>query len=352
MKSFTNFALGIFGLGEMTFEEIRKEIKAGRYKPVYFFCGEEPFFIDRLTALLENGVLTEEEKAFNLTVIYGNDTTMSTVADTARRFPMMAERQVVIVREAQNIKDFDNLLPYLDHIQPSTILVLAYKNKKPDKRKGVFRKLGNSGDCVYFESAKLYDNKVPEWIIGYCKEKSYGITTKAAGMLAESLGTDLNRVANEIDKLGLLLPKGGEITETLVEEHTGISKDFNSFELLNAIVYRDFLKANRIVNYFEANPKNNPIVLTITALFRYFLNLLTYHYQKKSTPNVQEMAKLLGVHPFFMKDYTDGARVYTAMKCAQVISLLREYDLKSKGVGNAGSSDGELLKELVFKIMH
>lgn len=336
----------------MTFEEIRKEIKAGKYKPVYFLCGEEPFFIDRLTAQLENGVLTEEEKAFNLTVLYGNDTTMSTVTDTARRFPMMAERQVVIVREAQNIKDFDNLLPYIEHVQPSTVLVFAYKNKKPDKRKGVFKKLGSSDHCVYFESAKLYDNKVPEWIIGYCKEKSYGITTKAAGILAESLGTDLSRVANEIDKLALLLPQGGEITEALVEEHTGISKDYNSFELLNAIVYRDFLKANRIVNYFEANPKNNPLVLTVTALFRYFLNLLTYHYQKKTTPNVQEMAKMLGVHPFFMKDYTDGGRAYSAMKCAQVISLLREYDLKSKGVGNAGSSDGELLKELVFKIMH
>lgn len=336
----------------MTFEEIRKEIKAGRYKPVYFFCGEEPFFIDRLTALLEDKVLTEEEKAFNLTVLYGNDTNMSTVTDTVRRFPVMAERQVVIVREAQNIRDFDNLLPYLEHVQPSTVLVLAYKNKKPDKRKGVFKKLGSSGDCVYFESVKLRDNHIPNWIIGYCKEKSCRITTKAAGILAESLGTDLSRVANEIDKLGLLIPQGGEISEALVEEHTGISKDFNSFELLNAMVYRNFVKANRIVNYFEANPKNNPLVLTITALFRYFLNLLTYHYQKKYTPNSQEMAKLLGVHPFFMKDYTEGSRIYSAMKCAQVISLLREYDLKSKGVGNAGSSDGELLRELVFKIMH
>lgn len=336
----------------MTFEEIRKDIKAGKYKPIYFFCGEEPFFIDRLTSLLENTVLSEEEKAFNQTVLYGNDTTMTAVTDTARRFPMMSERQVVIVREAQNIRDFDNLLPYIEHFQPSTILVLAYKNKKPDKRKGVFKKLGSSPNCVYFESAKLYDNKVPEWIMGYCKEKSFGITTKAAGILAESLGTDLSRVANEIDKLLLLLPPGGEIKETLVEEHTGISKDFNSFELLNAVIRKDHLKANRIVNYFEANPKNNPLVLTITALFRYFLNLLTYHYQKRTTPNTQEMAKILGVHPFFMKDYIDGSRVYNAMKCAVTISLLREYDMKSKGVGNAGITDGELLKELIFKIMH
>ena len=302
----------------MTFEEIRKDIKARKYKPIYFLCGEEPFFIDRLTALLENTVLTEDEKAFNQTVLYGNDVSMSTITDTARRFPMMSERQVVIVREAQNIRDFDNLLPYIDHYQNSTILVLAYKNKKPDKRKGVFKKLG----------------------------------TKAAGILAESLGTDLSRVANEIDKLVLLLPQGGEIQESLVEEHTGISKDFNSFELLSAIIRKDFLKANQIVNYFEANPKNNPLVLTITTLFRYFLNLLTYHYQKKTTPNTQEMARLLGVHPFFMKDYIDGGKIYNAMKCATTISLLREYDMKSKGVGNANISDGELLKELIFKIMH
>lgn len=336
----------------MTFDEIRKDIKAKRYKPIYFLCGEESYFIDRITTMIEETVLTADEKAFNQTVLYGNDISMSTVTDTARRFPMMSERQVVVVREAQNIKDFDNLLPYIDHFQPSTVLLFAYKNKKPDKRKGVFKKLGGSPNCVYFESAKLYDNKIPEWITGYCKEKSYGISLKAANMLAESLGTDLSRVANEIDKLALLLPPGGEIKETLIEEHTGISKDYNSFELLAALIRKDYLKVNRIVNYFEANPKNNPLVLTISALFKYFLNLLTYHYQKKTTPNAQEMAKLLGVHPFFMKDYTEGSRVYNAVKCANIISLLREYDMKSKGVGNANISDGELLKELIFKIMH
>lgn len=336
----------------MTFEEIKKDIQAGKYQPIYFLCGEEPFFIDRLTALIEASALPEEEKAFNQTVVYGNDVTMSTVTDTARRFPMMAQRQVVIVREAQNIRDFDNLLPYIDHFQPATILLFAYKNKKADKRKGVFKKLGSSPHCVYFESNKLYDNKIPEWIISYCKEKGYKITPQAAGILSESLGTDLSRVANEIDKLTLLLPKGGEIGETLVEEHTGISKDFNSFELLGTIIRRDSLKANQIINYFEANPKNNPLVLTVSTLFKYFLNLLTYHYQKKATPNIQEMAKLLGVHPFFMKDYVEGGRVYNAVKCAQVISLLREYDLKSKGVGNANIPDGQLLREMIFKIMH
>lgn len=336
----------------MTFEEIAKGIRAKNYKPVYFLNGEEPFFIDRITDLIENHTLTEEEKAFNQTVFYGNDVTMTTVTDTARRFPMMAPHQVVIVREAQNIKDFDNLLPYLDHFQPTTILLFAYKNKKADKRKNVFKKLNSSPHCVYFESNKLYDNKIPDWIISYCKSKSYSITPKAAGIIAESLGTDLSRIANEIDKLSLLLPAGGEIKESLVEEHTGISKDFNTFELQTAIIQKDYLKANRIVNYFKANPKNNPLVLTIATLFKYFLNLLTYHYQKKLTPNPQEMAKLLGINAFFMKDYLEGARMYNAMKCARVISLLREYDMKSKGVGNANISEGELLKELIFKIMH
>lgn len=336
----------------MTFAEIKKGILKKNYSPIYFLCGEEPFFIDRLTSLIENNVLAEEEKIFNQTVFYGNDVTMSTVTDAARRFPVMSERQVVIVREAQNIRDFDNLLPYIDHFQPSTILLLAYKNKKPDKRKAVFKKLGSTPHCIYFESAKLYDDKIPEWIMGYCKEKSYGITTRAAGILAECLGTDLSRVVNEIDKLILLLPKGGEIQESLVEEHTGISKEFNNFELLNAIIYKNYLKANRIVNYFEANPKNNPLVLTISSLFRYFLNLLTYHYQKKTTPNLYEMAKLLGVSHFFIKDYLNGGKLYNAVKCAGIISLLREYDLKSKGIGNATTPDGELLRELVFKIMH
>ena len=216
----------------------------------------------------------------------------------------------------------------------------------------MFKKLASSPNCVYFDSAKLYDNKIPDWIVSYCKEKKCMISPKAANILADSLGNDLSKVANELDKLMLLLPGGGEIKENLVEEHTGISKEFNTFELTAAIVAMDHLKANRIVNYFEANPKNNPLILTITMLFRYFLNLLTYHYQKKSTPSPQEMAKILGINPYFMKDYTEGAKRYNAMKCANIISWLREYDLKSKGVGNANISDGQLLRELIFKIMH
>lgn len=336
----------------MNYEEIVKEIKAKKYRQIYFLSGEEPFFIDRITDLIENEVLPEEHMAFNRTVIYGNEASMGAIIDMARRYPFDATHQVVVIREAQNIKDFELLSAYLDRPQPSTILLFAYKNKKADKRKSVFKKISTSPTAVYFESNKLYENKVPDWIIAYCKSKDYSISIKAAGILAESLGTDLSRIAHEIDKLSLLLPEKGEIKEALVEQHTGISKDFNTFELQNALIKKDYLKANRIVNYFEANPKNSPLVQTISTLFRYFLNLLTYHYQKKSVSGNQEMAAILGVNIYFLKDFQEGAKTYGAVKCAKIISLLREYDLKSKGVGNAGIPDGELLKELVFKIMH
>ncbi|MCR9012086.1 DNA polymerase III subunit delta [Gabonibacter chumensis] len=336
----------------MKYEDIIADLKKGNYAPIYFLSGEEPYYLDKISEWVEEHILSEEEKAFNQVIFYGNDVSMTTVTDTARRFPMMSPRQVVIVKEAQNIRDFDNLLPYIDHFQATTVLVFLYKNKKPDKRKGVFKKLGNTKNCVYFESARLYENKIPDWIINYCKEKKRMITMKAAGILAESLGNDLSKVANELDKLMLLLPGGGEIKENLVEEHTGISKEYNTFELINAIIRQDHLKANRIINYFEANPKNNPLVLTIATLFKYFRDLLTFHYQKKTTPNQQEMARLLGINPYFIKDYTEGSKKYNAMKCANVISWLREYDMKSKGVGNSNISDGELLKELIFKIMH
>ena len=203
----------------MKYEEIVADLKAGKYAPIYFLSGDESYFLDDIATRIEKNALTEDEKAFNQTILYGNDVSMTTVTDTARRFPMMSQRQVVIVKEAQNIRDFENLLPYIDHLQPTTILVFLYKNKKPDKRKGVFKKLSSSSHCIYFESAKLYDNKIPDWIISYCKDKKYMISLKAAGILAESLGNDLSKVANELDKLMLLLPGGGEIKENLVEEH-------------------------------------------------------------------------------------------------------------------------------------
>ncbi|MDR1274207.1 MAG: DNA polymerase III subunit delta [Odoribacteraceae bacterium] len=338
----------------MKYEEIITEIKSGRFRPVYFLSGEEPYFIDKIAGAIEESALPGDARALNLVILFGNEVTMAGVLDAARGFPMMSARQVIIVKEAQNIadKEYEKLIPYLDHFQPTTVLAFLYKNKKPDKRKAAFKKLGGAPSCAYLETARLYENEVPAWIAGYCKERQRSISPGAARMLADSLGTDLSKVANELDKLMILLPDGGEIKEYLVEEHTGISKEFNAFELLAAIIKKDHLKANRIVNYFEANPKGNPLVLTISNLFNYFRNLLTYHYQKGATPNQQEMARLLGVHPYFMKDYTEGAGRYGAAKCARVISWLRECDMKSKGSGNISIPEGELLRELVFKIMH
>ena len=336
----------------MTFNEIVKDIKAKKYSPIYFLSGEEAYFIDVITDLLESSVLTENEKDFNFTMLYGNDVNIGTVIDSARRYPVMSEKQVVIVKEAQNIRDYDGLLPYVQHYLDSTILVFAYKNKKVDKRLSVFKTLASSKECVFFESNKIPSYKLTDWVFSYCKEKNYKINTKAASLLSESLGSDLNKLVNEIDKLLLFLPSGKEIDENVVEENIGISKDFNNFELIDAIIYKDVLKANRIINYFAANPKKSPLLLTASVIFGYFLNLLTYHYEKKNVTNQQEMAKLLGVSPYFMKNYTNGASKYSAKKCVEVISCLREYDMKSKGKGAVNVSDGELLKEMFFKILH
>jgi DNA polymerase-3 subunit delta len=338
----------------MKHEEIITDIRNGKFEPIYFLSGEEPYFIDKVAGEIERHALADEERTLNQVVLYGNETSMARVLDIARRFPMMSARQVVIVKEAQNIpdKDFEKLLPYIDHFQPSTLLAFLYKDKKPDKRKSVFKKLAGSPRCVYLDAVRPYEEKVPAWIDGYCKERGYSISLKAARMLADSLGRDLTRVANALDKLTLLLPGEGEIKEYLVEEHTGISKEFNVFELLAAIIQQDHLKANRIVNYFEANPKNNPIGPILSNLFNYFRNLLTYHYQKRVTPNQQELARLLGINPYFIKDYVDGATRYGAGRCARVIAWLRECDMKAKGCGPATVPAGELLRELVFKIMH
>ena len=337
----------------MKYKEIITEIKNGRFAPVYFLAGEEPFFIDRISAEIEQRALREEERMLDQVILYGNEVSMIQVVDIARRFPMMATRQVVIVKEAQNIagKDLEKLLPYLDRVQPTTILVFLYK-EKPDKRKTVFKRLADSPGCIYLDSVKLYDNEVPAWISDYCAGKGYSITPRAARMLAGNLGKELPRVVDALDKLALLLPPGGKIDEQLVEEHVGISKEFNAYELLSAIIRQDHLKVHRIVNYFEANPRNNPVTRTIAPLFNYFSNLLTYHYQRRITTNQQEIARLLGISPYFLGDYTEGATRYNAMKCAGIITWIRACDMKAKGAGNATIPDGELLRELVFRIMH
>jgi DNA polymerase III subunit delta len=331
----------------MTFEAIMSDLKAGKYKPVYFLMGEEPFFIDLITDHLAEHVLTAEERSFNQLVLYGRDTDMKTIVSSARRYPMMASRQVIIVREAQQLKNLEGLESYMGALMPSTVLVFAYKYKKLDKRTKLAKLLAEKS--VLLESDKLREDKVPAWIMNYLKERDYRADQKTASLLVDFLGNDLGKIGNELDKLMLVMPPGSkEITAELIEKNIGISKDYNTFELTRALATGDLVKSGRIVRYFAANPKNNPFILTIASLFYYFTKVLLYHgLADKSRENV---ARELGINPFFAGEYVQAANQFPLAKTRMIISWLREYDLKSKGGSMA--SEGDLLRELIFKITH
>jgi len=332
----------------MTFDQIIGDLKNKIYRPVYFLHGEEPYYIDEISSFIEKNVLTDTEKEFNQTIIYGRDTNVQTIVSNAKRFPMMANYQVVIIKEAQYIDKIEELDPYLDNPLDSTILVVSYKYKKIDGRKSLYKKIKKKG--VLFESKKIYENQIPTWISNYLAKPGYSITPKASIMLTEFLGTSLSKIVNELGKLVINIPENAQIDDVLVEKNIGISKDFNIFELQNAIGRKDVLKANQIARYFAANPKDNPLVKTIVLLYGYFSKLLVFHQLKdKSNRNI---AAELGVNPFFVKDYQMAARNYSFQKLTRIISYLRDYDLKSKGVGSVSATDGELLKELLFKILH
>jgi DNA polymerase-3 subunit delta len=333
----------------MTYEEILKNLKKKQYSPIYFLMGEEPYYIDLITDYIEENVLSEEEKIFNQTVFYGKDTDVPGIINAARRFPMMSEHQVVIVKEAQEIPRIEDLLHYVENPLASTLLVINYKYKKLDRRKKLFKSIEQKG--VVYDSRRLYEDKIPAWIGSYVLSKGKRIEPKAAAILTEFLGSDLGKIANELEKLLIILGDGtGTITPQLIEDNIGISKDYNNFELNNALAQRNVLKANRIVRYFDSNPRANPIILSITSMYYFFSKLLNYHFLKdKSARNV---ASVLDINPFFVQDYERAARNYNPARTVRVISLLREYDLKSKGFGNVSTSHGDLLKELVYKIMH
>ena len=323
------------------------EIKNGYTKPIYFLMGEEPYYIDGISKYIEENVLTDEEKGFNQMVLYGRDVSVEDIISNAKRYPMMAEKQVVIVKEAQDLsRTIENLVPYADNPQPTTILVLCYKYKTLDKRKKLAKAIAKTG--VLFESKKLYDDKVPDWIKRVLAGKGYTITPKAAQMLVEFLGNDLSKVNNELEKLQLIIKPGEQITPQLIEENIGISKDFNNFELQNAIGGRDIKKAFAIIQYFSQNPKNNPLVMTVALLYGFFSKLLMYH----ALTNKGDTAKVLGVHPFFVKDYHTAARNYPMKKVSAIITAIREVDMKSKGVGAANLPQGDLLKELLVNIFN
>jgi len=332
----------------MKYEQIIGDLKNRIYNPIYFLTGDEPFYIDNISNFIEQNVLNDTEKEFNQTIVYGRDTDVASIIAMAKRYPMMSNHQVVIVKEAQYVDKIEELLPYIENPLDSTLLVLNYKYKKVDKRKSVFKNIQKKG--VLYESKKIYDNQIPNWIDNYVRGKGHTISAKATFMLTEFLGADLSKITNEVHKLLLNTPEGDEITDVLVERNIGISKDFNFFELQNAIGQKNVLKANQIVNYFAANPKENPLVKTVTLLYSFFSKLLIYHQLKDKSRN--NVAASLSTNVFFVKDYQVAARNYNLKKLTRIISYLREYDLKSKGVGNVSTTGGELLKELIFKILH
>lgn len=333
-------------------DEIQKivdDIKAKKIKPIYFLMGEEPYFIDKLSDFIEDSVLTEDEKSFNQTVFYGHDVSIEDIVSTAKRYPMMAERQVVVVKEAQHLlKNIDKLENYAENPMPSTILVFCYKYKTLDKRKKVSKLIEKNG--LVFESKKLYENKVAEWIVKVLRTKDFTIEPKAAAMLVEFLGTDLSKINNELDKLKIVLPAGSCISPKDIEVNIGFSKDFNIFELRKAIGDRNQLKAFKIAQNFAENPKEYPMVVTTSLLFSFFVQLLQYHGLKDKNP--KNVASVLKVNPFFLKDYDVALRNYPMRKVSAIIGTLRQIDVKSKGVGANSLSSGDLLKEMLVSIFN
>ncbi|PIB39111.1 DNA polymerase III subunit delta [Maribacter sp. 4G9] len=328
--------------------QIVNDIKQGNIKPIYFLFGEEAYFIDKIASYIADKVLTEEEKGFNQMVLYGRDVSIEDIVGNAKRFPMMAERQVVIVKEAQHLsRTIENLSPYAQNPQMSTVLVFCYKYKKLDKKKTLYKHIKKNG--VVFESNKLYENQVSEWLRKTLVSGGYSISHKAAIMLVEYLGTDLGRIHNELEKLKLAIPQKKEITPDDIEQYIGISKDYNNFELKKAIGERNILKATKIVNYFAQNPKDNPFVLTITLLHSFFAQLLQYHGLNDHSP--KNVASVLKINPYFVGEYQTAARNFPMKRVSQIIGSLRELDLKGKGVNASNIDQADLLKELLYKIL-
>jgi DNA polymerase-3 subunit delta len=331
------------------YNEIIQQLEKRIFHPVYVLMGEEPYFIDAISNHIAQNALNESEKGFNQTILYGKDSSADTVLTAARRFPMMAASQVVIVKEAQNLENLDEeLLSYVENPMKTTVLVICYKYGTIDKRKKFIKAADQNG--IVFESKKIYENKLMPWIQKYCSDKGYTIQPQAAVLLAEYLGTDIGKVVNELEKLMIVVPQTDTITPGHIEQNIGISKDYNVFELGNALGEKDVLKANKIINHFNANPKENPIQKTIGSLFYYFQKLLKIHLSpKKSRDDLQQ---ILGVPPFFINDYLKAARNYPTKKLVEIVSLLREYDVKSKGVENVSTDATELQREMIFKILH
>ena len=326
------------------FQQIIKDLKNKNYSPVYFLEGEEGYYIDQITNYILENVLTEAEKGFNQTILYGKDTAVETVITAARRFPMMANCQVVVVREAQMLQRIELLETYVKNPLNSTILVLNYRHKNLDKRTSLSKAI-KSKESV-FTSSKLYENQIPDWISVYTRAHGFSIDMKSCQMLGEFVGNDLEKLSNELEKLMIVCEKSRSISPEDIEKNIGVSKEFNIFELQDALGTRNVLKANKIVNYFSHNPRQHPLLVSVAQLYGYFRKLWIYHFLEDQR-NDNVVAGKLGVNPYFLKGYRQAAKVYTPRRLFLVFGLLREYDLRSKGLGGGSVSDGDLLKELI-----
>ena len=333
-------------------EQIIKNIKNRDFLPIYFFHGEEPYFIDAAVKALENDVLTEDEKAFNQTVVYGKDTNYNDILALARQYPMMGDKQLIVVKEAQELKlneeESKVLESYAENPVESTILVLAHKHKKVDSRKKVFKTLQNKK--MLFHSELVKDYQLAKWIEEEAKLLGIQLAPGISQLLADYLGNDLSRISNELSKMKLVLKPGEVLDGKLIETHIGISKEFNVFELQKALGKKDSNNAFKIAFYMGKNPKTNPIVMTIGNLYNFFSNVVMYHTVAGQSQGV--IALELGINPYFVKDYAEAARLYPLKHATRTISVLREMDLKSKGLGAVNMDDGELLKEMVYKILN
>ena len=337
-------------MAKYTYETIMSELKSGTFRPVYYLMGEEGYFTDRITDYIMENALNEVERDFNLTVYYGLDSDIDTIVTAAKRFPMMAERQVIVVKEAQMLKNIDSLQFYLQAPQPTTVLVFAHKNGAIDKRKKVATELERTG--VVLDSKKMRDDQLPAFINSYLREKGLSADNKSVLMMRESVGADLSRLAGEIDKLAIALPQGSvNVTPELVEEHIGISKEYNNFELQNALVNKDILKANKIIQYFARNPKKNPIQMTLALLFSFFSNVMMCYY----APDKSErgVAEVLGLKSAWgVGDYIKAMKNYRAVHVMEILHLIRLADAQSKGAEGPQVPDGEIMRELLYKILH
>lgn len=333
----------------ISYDQIISDLRRQSFAPIYLLMGEEAYYIDQISDFIQNNVLDESQQEFDLAIFYGKDTDMTTIINASKRYPMMSPYQIVIVKEAQLIKDWEPLQYYVNHPSASTILVFGYKYGTPDKRKKWVLDISKNG--VVFESQKLRDYEMSAWINHYAKSKNVTVDEKAMIMLTEFLGTDLSKMANELDKLLLTKPANtNRITPEHVEKNIGISKDFNIFELQAALINKDILKANRIIRYFADNRKNNPMLVVLAQLFGFFSSLMIYHYLSDKSQSV--VASELKINPYFVKDYEKASKNFGARKTMNIISWIRETDARGKGIESNNINEADLMKELIYKILH